>query len=369
MLKKIGKGVLIFLLLFAITVILFMQQKSFGKLPKGERKQRIEQSPNYKNGAFQNRIETPMMAEDVSYFGMIREFLKDKPATYPHSKIPSIKTDLKTLAADTPSIVWFGHSTYLITLNNKRILVDPVFSERASPVQYAGSKAFDGSMVYSMDDFPNIDLLIISHDHYDHLDYNTVLKLKATVKMFCVPLGVGQHLAHWGVDESQITEFDWWDSREVLPGFNLTSTPARHFSGRGFTRNKTLWSSYVLQTDSTKIFIGGDSGFDDAFKEIGEKFGPFDIAMLECGQYDLQWPNIHMMPEETVQAGVDLKANVLMPVHWGKFVLANHPWKEPIQRAKKHAETLNIKVATPIIGEPIILGGEIPSSEWWNGID
>jgi len=364
-----GKGILIFAFLFALTVFLFMQQASFGKLPKGARKEKIEQSVNYKKGSFQNRIETPMMADDVSYFSMMREFLRDKPETYPHSKTPSIKTNLKTFSSEKPSIIWFGHSTYLISIDNKKILVDPVFSQRASPVQYAGSKAFDGSMVYAAEDFPEIDLLIISHDHYDHLDYNTILKLNATVKKFCVPIGVGQHLNSWGVDERKITEFDWWDSDEVIPGLQLTSTPARHFSGRGFIRNKTLWSSYVLQSNNYKIFIGGDSGYDDAFKEIGDKFGPFDIAFLECGQYDRQWPNIHMTPEETVQAGVDLKTEILMPVHWGKFVLANHPWKEPIQRAKKHAESLQIKVTTPRIGEPIILGEEVPATLWWEGVE
>lgn len=369
MVKKIANGILIFIFLFALTVYIFMQQQSFGKLPEGARKQKIEESPNYKNGSFQNRIKTPMMAPDVSYFSMIRKFLSDKPETYPHSKIPSVQTDLKTFTSEKPSIIWFGHSSYLISIDNKRILVDPVFSQRPSPVQYAGSKAFTGAMVYSAEDFPEIDVLIISHDHYDHLDYNTILKLNATVKKFCVPMGVGQHISRWGVAEAKITEFDWWQSAEIFPGLQITSTPARHFSGRGFTRNKTLWSSYVLQSSETKIFIGGDSGYDDAFKEIGEKYGPFDIAFLECGQYDQQWPYIHMMPEETVQAGVDLKTEILMPVHWGKFVLANHPWKEPIQRAKKHAEILQIKITTPRIGEPIILGGEIPNSEWWNHVD
>lgn len=369
MIRKISKILVISIISFSLIVILFMQQESFGKLPQGARKQKIEQSSNYKDGSFQNRIETPMMAPDVSYFSMIRKFLSDKPETYPHAKIPSVKTDLKTFTSEKPSIIWFGHSTYLISIDNKKILVDPVFSQRPSPVQYVGSKAFEGSMVYNAEDFPEIDLLIISHDHYDHLDYNTILKLNVTIKKFCVPIGVGEHLSKWGVDESKITEFDWWDSAEVFPGLQITSTPARHFSGRGLTRNKTLWSSYVLQSKETKIFIGGDSGYDNAFKEIGDKFGPFNIAFLECGQYDPQWPNIHMMPEETVQAGVDLKTEILMPVHWGKFVLANHPWKEPIQRAKKHAESLQIKVTTPRIGEPVILGEEVPSTLWWEGIE
>jgi L-ascorbate metabolism protein UlaG (beta-lactamase superfamily) len=368
MLKKIGKGFLIFILLFALTVYLFMQQKSFGNLPKGDRKQRLEASANFKGGAFVNRKETPMLSEDASYASMIWKFMKSDSLRYPQQIVPSVQTNLREIPFEKPTIVWFGHSTYLITINNKRILVDPIFSERASPVQYFGSKAFEGTMVYSLDDFPTIDMVIISHDHYDHLDYNTILKLKSTVKRFSVPLGVGQHLVTWGIDEADITEFDWWEQSEVLPGIQLTSTPARHFSGRGFVRNKTLWSSYVLQTNEHKIFIGGDSGYDDVFKEIGNKFGPFDIAMLECGQYDRQWPNIHMMPEETVQAAIDLKAKILMPVHWGKFVLANHPWREPVERATKHAEALQVKITTPLIGEPILLNDSIPPSGWWRRI-
>ena len=365
MFLKIGKILLITIVLLSLTVFLFMQQKSFGKLPRGARQQRIEQSPNYRNGSFQNLDETPMMIEGVSYFSMLREFFKDKPERYPQASIPTVKTDLRTFISDTPAIVWFGHSSYLILINGKRILVDPVFSDRPSPVQYLGTKSFEGARIYSTDDFPEIDALIITHDHYDHLDYNSISKLKSKAIKFYAPLGVGQHLAHWGVDENSITEFDWWDTEEVFPGMQLTSTPARHFSGRGFIRNKSLWTSYVLKTGTHNIFIGGDSGYDAAFKVIGEKHGPFDIALLECGQYDRQWPLIHMMPEETVQASIDLKAEVLMPVHWGKFVLANHAWKDPITRAKKQAEVLEVKITTPRIGEPIILGSDLPSTEWW----
>jgi L-ascorbate metabolism protein UlaG (beta-lactamase superfamily) len=343
-----------------------MQKKVFGKLPRGARQQRIEQSPNYRKGSFQNLSETPMMIEGVSYFSLLREFFKNKPERYPQDSIPTVKTNLTTWTSDTPSIIWFGHSSYLIFIEGKRILVDPVFSDRPSPIQYVGTKSFVGARVYSAADLPEIDLLILTHDHYDHLDYTSIQQLKSKVKRVCAPLGVAEHLVYWGVAESIITEFDWWDSSELFSGIQLTSTPARHFSGRGFIRNKSLWTSYVLKTENHTVFIGGDSGYDPAFKMIGEKHGPFDIALLECGQYDWQWPLIHMMPEETVQASIDLKAEVLMPVHWGKFVLANHAWKDPITRAKKQAEVLQVKITTPRIGEPIILGSELPNEEWWN---
>jgi L-ascorbate metabolism protein UlaG (beta-lactamase superfamily) len=350
----------------ALTTYFFMRQPSFGKLPQGERKKRIENSPNFKGGSFKNLVETKMIADDASYFSMINKFFGSDTLREPSKELPIVKTDLTTLPTDKPTLIWFGHSSYLISIGGKKILADPIFSERASPVQYAGSKNYPGTERYSVADLPDLDLIIISHDHYDHLDYNTILKLKSRTKLFCVPLGIGEHLEHWGVEKNKIREFDWWEGEHVLPGINITATPARHFSGRGFRGNKTLWASFVVKVDDYAIFVGGDSGYDESFKAIGEKFGPFDIAMLECGQYDKQWPYIHMMPEETVQASIDLKAKVFLPVHWAKFTLALHPWREPIQRAVKHAESLNVGITTPRIGEPMILTESLPITRWWD---
>ena len=355
-----------FVLTFGLITALFMQQSSFGKLPAGQRLERIKKSPQYKEGIFKNMEETKLVAEGASYFGMITKYFRKGVDREPIKDLPSVKTDLKTLPGNKAVVIWFGHSTYLISAGGKKILVDPVFSERPSPVQYAGSKSYRGTMVYQTDDFPDLDLVIISHDHYDHLDYNTIKKLKAQTKLFCVPLGVGEHLMHWDVDPKQIKEFDWWEGETVIAGVDLTCTPARHFSGRGFRSNKTLWASFVLKVGGKSIFIGGDSGYDAAFKSIGEKYGPFDIAMLECGQYDAQWPNIHMMPEETVQASLDLRAKVFLPVHWAKFTLALHPWKEPVERAVKHAASLNVGVTTPRIGEPMMLEENLPVANWWD---
>ncbi len=365
-LKKLLKILLITVLALSLAIYLFMQQKSFGKLPSGKRLDRIKQSPNYKEGSFQNLIPTPMISEDASYPKMMVDFLFGKGVNREPSKtLPSIKTNLKSLP-DEPSITWFGHSSYLIYVDGKTILVDPVFSEYASPVQYFGSKNYAVTNPYSIDDFPFIDVVLISHDHYDHLDYNTILKLKDKTKFFITPLGIGSHLEYWGVDESKIKEFDWWEGSTILPGLEVTSTPARHFSGRGFTRFQTLWSSYVVKAGKFKIFVGGDSGYDESFRNIGIKYGPFDLVMLECGQYDKQWPYIHMMPEQTVQASLDLQAAVLMPVHWGKFTLALHPWNEPIDRAAKAAETLHAKLTTPLIGERMRLDSISSGSIWWN---
>lgn len=308
-----------------------------------------------------------MLAEGVSYFRIMREMFSAGIDRTPAAPLHTVKTDLKTLPAHRASLVWFGHSSYLLTLGGKRILIDPVFSKRSSPVQYAGVKAYDMTTPYTVEDFPDIDIVIITHDHYDHLDYGSIQKLKMKAGVFVTALGVGSHLEHWGIAPDRIHEFDWWDGAEILPGFKLTATPARHFSGRGLTRNQTLWTSFVLQAPGYTLYLGGDSGYDAAaFKKIGEVFGAFDLALLECGQYDEKWPDIHMQPEQTVQASKDLNAKVLMPVHWGKFTLALHPWREPVRRAEKRAQELGVKITTPRIGEVVNLDNNLPDDKWFD---
>jgi len=342
--------------------------KAFGALPTGARLERIKQSPNYKNDAFQTLEPTDMRIQGASYVTLMRKFFSKGIDREPVKLVPSVKTDLYAPASENPVVIWFGHSSYLITVGDKKILIDPVFSERTSPFRSIGKKAYAGTLPYSVDDLPAIDLLIITHDHYDHLDYDTILKLKPKIRKICTSLGVGSHLEFWGISPDKITEFDWWQSETIFQGVQLTATPARHFSGRGLTRNKTLWSSFVLHTSHHTIFIGGDSGYDASFKEIGEKFGPFDLVLLECGQYDLMWPFIHMMPEQTAQAAVDLKAKVLLPVHWSKYTLSLHRWYDPIQRVTARAKELNMPVTTPMIGEKVEVGKTYPTSSWWEAI-
>ncbi len=340
--------------------------QSFGKLPSGKRLDRIKSSVNYREGSFQNVQPTEMLVKDASYPKMMAEFFFGKVVDgVPGSPLPVVKSDLKALPLNDPAIVWFGHSSYLIIINGKRILIDPVFSAYASPWQFIGTKNFAYSHPYSIDDFPEIDLVILTHDHYDHLDYHAILKLRSKTNQFCTALGVGAHLVYWGIEEAKIREFDWWQSATVFSGLELTATPARHFSGRGFNRNQSLWTSFVLSVEGYKIFIGGDSGYDASFKTIGDKLGPFDLAILECGQYNQQWPFIHMMPEDTVQAAVDLRANVLLPVHWGKFKLSLHSWTDPINRVVEQAKVLNQKITTPMIGEIVKLDTISTSSHWW----
>ncbi len=349
-----------------------MSLKITGKLPSGKHLQQLKSSPNYKEGAFQNQSPTPMKPEGISYWKMMREFFKKHPDTAPAAKLPFIKTDLVKLNSTEPVIVWFGHSSYLLRIHGKNFLVDPVFSGNAAPVSFM-VKAFPGSNEYKADDMPVIDYLILTHDHYDHLDFKTIRKLKRKVRAVFCSLGISAHLKHWGIDGNIITEMDWWQSEELDKDMQLTAAPARHFSGRGLKRGQTLWSSFILKTPSYNIYIGGDSGYDHHFKEIGEKYGPFDIAILESGQYNTMWPLIHMMPEETVQAAVDLKAKLLLPVHWGKFRLGMHPWNEPVKRVLAKAEELDkaqgtggkVQVATPRIGEPVIFNANLPINNWW----
>lgn len=324
----------------------------------------IHQSPNYRDGAFQNLSPTDITLKNASFFKMLKGFINKPRNAFPPAKIPSVKTDLKDFQSDQPAITWFGHSSYLIQCKGKNILVDPVFSGNASPFSFM-IKAFPGSNIYGVNDMPDIDMLIITHDHYDHLDKKTVRELVPKTKHIYTALGVGQTLEDWGIDHNKITEFDWWQGLEIEEGIELISTPARHFSGRTLKRNQSLWSAFVLKLFGCNIFIGSDSGYDTHFKSIGDKYGPFDIAILETGQYNEMWPLIHMMPEETVTAATELKAKLLMPVHWGKFALAFHPWTEPAERVIKAAAENKMLITTPMIGERFTIGAGYPTKQWW----
>ena len=252
-------------------------------------------------------------------------------------------------------------------INGKTILVDPVFSGNASPLRFT-TRSFPGTDVYGVDDLPFIDYLFLTHDHWDHLDYRTIVRLEKKVNKVITGLGVGAHLRRWGYDASIIAEMDWNSQTKLDSGFSVNSVTARHFSGRGLKRNGTIWSSFILNSPDKKIFIGGDSGYDLHFAATGHQFGPFDLAILENGQYNESWKYIHMFPEEAVQAAIDLKAAKLLPVHWGKFTLSLHPWDEPIIRIKKEAANKNLNLLHPIIGEPVDLDANPVFQSWWESI-
>ncbi|MFT3980314.1 MAG: MBL fold metallo-hydrolase [Ferruginibacter sp.] len=357
------------LLAFIFFVWLFMRQKQFGKLPSGKRLERIRSSPQYKNGAFQNIHYTPQLTEGESMPGLLVKFLfSSRGKKKPQQVLPSIKTDLKNLPADKNILVWFGHSSYFMQLDGKKILVDPVMSGSASPLP-GGTRAFKGTDIYTTDDIPPIDYLFITHDHWDHLDYKTVTALQPKIKAVICPLGVGEHLEYWGFDSAIIHENDWGDVISLPDGFTVTLTPGRHFAGRTLKRNSSLWTSYVLRSPSKNIFIGGDSGYDTHFAEIGKKFGPFDWAILENGQYDQSWRYIHLLPEEFVIAAKEINAKNILPLHSSKFLLGNHVWNEPLIRLMENNKTAGLPVATPQIGEAVDLDATGQAfGQWWQEI-
>ncbi|WP_234649156.1 MBL fold metallo-hydrolase [Dyadobacter sp. CY356] len=365
---KMLAGILILAIVLTGAAYIFLQQPQFGRMPAGARLERIQKSPNYREGQFQNLSITPDLAEGVSYFQVLKEFIFNKSKRIkPDSILPSVKSDLLHLNPNEDLLVWFGHSSYFMQIDGRTMLVDPVFSGAASPVSFT-TPGFAGSDVYAVEDFPAIDYLFISHDHWDHLDYETVLKLKSKVKKIITGLGTGEHFERWGFDLSKIEERDWDEELNLGNGFVVNVTPGRHFSGRGLSRNRAMWVSFVLQTPTKKIFLGGDSGYDTHFKKIGDKFGPFDLALLECGQYNYNWKYIHMMPEETAQAAEDLKAKKLMPVHWAKFALAQHDWDEPVIRVMKASKIKNLPLVTPMIGEIVNLNEDKVFPAWWENV-
>ncbi len=351
-----------------LCLYVFMQQPVFGKTPTGKQMEYIRQSPNYRDGKFQNLNHTPDINEEDTYLSVMKKFFFEKSKRVkPKHRIPSVKTDLKTLTKERNMLVWFGHSSYFMQLDGKRILVDPVLSGSASPVSFT-TRSFLGTDIYSAEDMPDIDYLFITHDHYDHLDFKTMKKLKPKIGKVICGLGVKEHLNHWGID-CLIEEKDWNEELILDEGFTVNTTPGRHFSGRKFKRNQSLWMSFVLKTPTMKVFIGGDSGYDTHFKTIGDIYGPFDFAILECGQYNSSWKYIHMMPEETVQASIDLKSSNLLALHWGKFSLSIHDWDEPIKRAFICSREMDVRLLTPMIGEPVNLVGENSFENWWENIN
>lgn len=264
-------------------------------------------------------------------------------------------------------MVW----TLIIFYKNiwKKLLNDPVLTKNASPIINTNN-AFKGADIYTYEDIPSIDYLIITHDHYDHLDYTTFKNIKDKVKLIICPLGVGSHLEYWKYPSNQIIELDWWESHDLTNEIKITSTPTRHFSGRSLKRNNTLWSGYVLKSSSLNLYIGGDSGYDSHFKTIGEKFGPFDLVLLENGQYDHKWKYIHMLPYEVVQASKDLQAKSVFPVHSSKFKLANHAWKEPLEKVYEAAQKdSTFHLVLPKIGERIKLDSLPKPQPWWERVN
>ncbi len=353
------------IILFIVGVIIFVNTApQFGDSPEGSRLERIEGSSNYKEGQFVNLTFTTMDMDFVKGLGIMKEWIFNTKGRVPGKPLPVRFSQENGSYNDSSAyITWYGHSAVLLEIDNKRVLIDPMLGPASSPVSFM-TKRFDYEEPIPIEDLTNIDIVVISHDHYDHLDYDTIKKIKDKVGHFYTPLGVGAHLEKWGVDPGKVSELDWWETIDH-EGLTLVACPARHFSGRGFSdRNKTQWASWVIEGGGKKIYFSGDGGYANHFSEIGDKYGPFDFAMIECGQYNERWKDIHMMPEETVQAGVDLRSKNMMPIHWGAFNLALHHWQDPIERAVETAKKLDVIISTPFIGEKFEIS-DSPKEIWW----
>lgn len=338
----------------------------FGDVPKGTHLEKISKSVNYGGNKFINLIPTSMNMTPKDMWVTMRDFASGGKDRSPANALPTQFDNNLSSPSDTlAQIVWYGHSAISLEIDDKLILIDPMFGKTASPVPFM-TKRFAYSDPIDLNLIEKVDAVILSHDHYDHLDYPSIIQLKDRVGHFYTPLGVGSHLLSWGVEESKITELDWWESAE-LENIGIISAPARHFSGRGLTdRNKTQWASWIIQGKNENIYFSGDSGYGPHFKEIGERFGPFDFAMMECGQYNEKWEAIHMMPEQTVQASLDVRAKRMMPIHWSAFNLSLHSWTDPVERAVKAAETHGVDIITPLIGDKFSPGDKLmENSRWW----
>ena len=364
-------GVLITPILFL--VIYFRTAPRIGSDPSGERLARIKALPNYRDGKLHNLQPTNMSMPLTILLKGMWTMMRKPGAREPKRPLPTVMFDRdawERIPKDQVGLCWFGHSCLLIKLNGRTFLTDPVFGKRASMFTFAGPKRFAHTSRPSVDRLPHLDALLLSHDHYDHLCYETIRELQASGKVarYIAALGVGAHLERWGVPGDAITELAWWDVCTVAD-VRLTFAPGRHFSGRSMTnRFSTLWGSFVLE-GSKRIYFGADSGYSPTFKELGTRFGRFDLAMLECGAYSEYWPEIHMFPEQTAQAARDLNADVLMPIHWAQFALGLHPWKESIERITGSATATGLPLLTPRIGKLITVLDATSSERWWEGQD
>ena len=342
----------------ALTGTILTQYKPLGRKPKSL------SSPHLRNGKFVNQVETPMRFSVDDMVSMSRDYLDANSLRKPSERLPVVPIDFseKTGSSFT-RVYWLGHSALLVQMDGKTMLVDPMFGQSPTPLPFAKNERFSETLPFELDALPTIDVVLLTHDHYDHLDYGTIRALRDKVALFIVPLGVGSHLKRWGVGTERIVERDW-DESYTFGTWTFICTPARHFSGRSLTdRNSTLWASWVVLGETDRLFFSGDSGYGPHFKAIGEAYGPFDFAALECGQYDTRWPGVHMQPEETAQAFRDVRADVMLPIHWGAFTLSFHDWYDP---AEQMVQLLPKDVVlTPRIGERLTLDGRNDTTTWW----
>ena len=326
---------------------------------------KIEKSENFREGKFRNYVpwDEPGV---LSWMKTGLDWIFSKEERVPKIELPLEPVDLSKFNRQSDNILnvtWLGHSSLMINIDGFKILVDPVLETKVS---FFGPTHYNGDVPLNIHELPDINLVLITHNHYDHLNKFSIQLIKDKTDKFITPLAVGAELEGWGVSRDKITELDWWEEISVFDSLIISLTPTQHFSGRSMTdRNETLWGSYVVTAPNHKIYLCGDSGYSDSFKKIGEKYGPFDMTFLECGAYNEKWHHIHMFPEETVQAHLDLKGKVLQPIHWGTFNLSLHAWDEPMERFIKAAELKDINYAIPVVGSTTEYPDNLPKSKWW----
>jgi L-ascorbate metabolism protein UlaG (beta-lactamase superfamily) len=340
-----------------------MGSRKIGDRAAGERGERYARSPQFAGGKFRNTVPATEVAPS-SIPRILAASLTDRDRRHPHSPIPLVTPET---GGDGLYVTWYGHSSALIELDGRRVLVDPVWSERCSPSRLTGPKRLHEPPV-ALRELPPIDAILISHDHYDHLDMPTIRNLvDLQAAPFLVPLGVGAHLERWGVPATRIIELDW-NERSTVADIEFIATAARHFSGRGFTRDETLWSSWVIAGPTRKAFYSGDTGYFPGFAEIGAEHGPFDVTLVQVGAYGDAWPDIHMVPEDGVATHVDVRGGLMIPVHWATFNLALHDWPEPADRTWREAKARDVQLAVPRPGERVDVDNPPSVDGWWQAI-
>lgn len=324
-------------------------------------------SPRFTRGRFHNTLPSPMMKSANAVDGLLRQWHEQRHNGHPVNPVPLAVPDLPVDAGEL-AVTWFGHASALLEIDGRRVLLDPVWGERVSPSPVLGPARLHAAPV-PLEYLPPVDAVVISHDHYDHLDLPSVRTLLHTqTAPFVVPIGIGAHLRTWGVPESRIVELDW-DERTTVGELTLTCTEARHFSGRFLARDTTLWASWAITGPRHRVFFGGDSGYTPAFAGIGARLGPFDLTMLPVGAYNPAWQAIHMDPEEAVRAHGDLGGEVLLPIHWATFNLAFHRWAEPVQRARVAARRHGVRLVVPRPGERVDVTAPPEPTDWWTVVD
>ena len=365
---KILKIILYVLLFLTFVIVVFINvNPQFGANPNKSQKLFYSNFQNFESGEFKNNEPTALFTDEMSFW----DFFKTELNREPVKEIIPLEMDIESFVSSDKSdfkLVWLGHSAFIMNISGKVILLDPMLGSHAAPLPLPSLKRYSSQLAFDINELDKIDFVVLSHDHYDHLDYPTIKKIKDKVVQFIVPYGIGNHLTSWGVNKESITELNWEESYKY-DNIEFICLPARHFSGRGpLNRNSTLWSSWAIKNKKGKVYFSGDSGYGSHFKKIGQEHGPFDFSLIDCGQYNKAWKYSHMFPEQAIKAAVDLNTKYLIPIHWGAFTLASHSWIEPPEIVFKESKNYNQEFIIPEIGQVLMLNKENKTaSKWWRG--